>query len=738
MTNDIKNSIVDRPDDKHGEGLNAKQGGNDGDAMTKTEGLMKVGPGPVQQDSASYLTQDCVLVIIMASSIVDKETTIKSFEETHGFNVLGQHTLQLTPTQADILYAYDAKETKPHYQQLYEGWKTSSLSDPVQVLILAKENAVVSFQALVNLQNSTKKKDRMMDPLSVYASMNQDNVKRDIMLLLGTSNNQGDSVSSPAMNDVIDDTVTQIPFETMSGSMQMPILMANSQFQQSENNNMVKSTSDTENNNNNNNKKKDQSTLSTTSALAIPELSSTIVTHTGMIPEKEVVTDDALPLNKTENGDQFLSESDIKADSHEYTVGVITKDIGTESISKPPSPSRTTDANNINSITKDGSKMETNGSSSSSTDGANNSSKMETNSSSKVETSSNIKSGPTPVRLTQSPTSIDGGQQAKLNKKPTTNQRSRDNMQITKKKQSTDTAAKPTTRMVTISGIKTNKTASPPHPPLKSMFRTPTTTPAITATRPTTQTTNKIQPSIASGEPKKKTLRVPRVATLTKPASAPKEENDKPQPTQKKKISSSAIARLSAPTASSARRQQGASTTNSIPATPTITKGHSVTATFRLEQRKTRPSAEKPERLVKPLATRKTRPTTAGTTNNDKKKDTTRKVVAKKDVVDQDLPAIIDTTERVVEDTAIPSPVQVEEKKEMDVTKTEPRSPAESSTTSSRPQTPEQTQQTTATTTDNAKPSLVTLNTTTASNKTPYQKPPAARGNVKDLLSRFM
>ncbi|KAI8081684.1 uncharacterized protein BX664DRAFT_198701 [Halteromyces radiatus] len=117
-----------------------------------------------EQTITAYLSShDCVVVIIMASSIIDKDTTIKGFQQ-NGYNVLQQQSMKLSDEQIDILYAYDEKETKLHYRQLFDGWKKSSQSDQVQVVVLEKENAVQSFLSLVTNQNSTKKKNRMMDP----------------------------------------------------------------------------------------------------------------------------------------------------------------------------------------------------------------------------------------------------------------------------------------------------------------------------------------------------------------------------------------------------------------------------------------------------------------------------------------------------------------------------------------------------------------------------------------------
>ncbi|KAI9309593.1 hypothetical protein BJ944DRAFT_258262 [Cunninghamella echinulata] len=76
------------------------------------------------------------------------------------------------------------------------------VSDKVHVVLIEKENAIQSFQSLLTTQNSTKKKNRIIDPLSIYASTSQENTKRDIEILLKPiwdtylSNNSGETVSS--------------------------------------------------------------------------------------------------------------------------------------------------------------------------------------------------------------------------------------------------------------------------------------------------------------------------------------------------------------------------------------------------------------------------------------------------------------------------------------------------------------------------------------------------------------
>jgi hypothetical protein len=71
---------------------------------------------------SSLTSQDCVLVIIMPSSTIDKHVTIKGLEQD-GYTTLNQQCLQLAPNHIDTLYTYDPNTTKPHYQQLYDGWK---------------------------------------------------------------------------------------------------------------------------------------------------------------------------------------------------------------------------------------------------------------------------------------------------------------------------------------------------------------------------------------------------------------------------------------------------------------------------------------------------------------------------------------------------------------------------------------------------------------------------------------
>ncbi|ORZ22008.1 hypothetical protein BCR42DRAFT_160844 [Absidia repens] len=264
MTIENKNPTVDMTSDFQHEGRDTKTSENNGTtnsnasltsaAATAAKGTIeqrdsgenqtqnKIASGGTSEQAGpqnttmaattSYLAQDCVLIIIMASSTVNKDTTIEKIKQK-GYSVLGQHSLQLSSKHTSTLYAYNKLDTKPHYQKLYDRWMESSLSDPVQVAILGKENAVQSFQDLAKKQNSTKKNERIMDPDSVYVSTSQDNVKRDIELLFGTqeSNDLGDHVSNATAEDNQDDTVTQTPVENVGGPLEKPISTEESNHQ---------------------------------------------------------------------------------------------------------------------------------------------------------------------------------------------------------------------------------------------------------------------------------------------------------------------------------------------------------------------------------------------------------------------------------------------------------------------------------------------------------------------------
>lgn len=163
-----------------------------------------------------------------------------------------------------------------------------------------------------------------------------------------------------------------------------------------------------------------------------------------------------------------------------------------------------------------------------------------------------------------------------------------------------------------------------PSPPAKSKLRT--TTARSTTSKPTLDkqqddsgnTINKKRGS--TDETKKKINRIPRVAHLatppaTKPSPSPTDDpQDKVK--QKSKITRGSIARLSAPTASSARRRQSTSS----PQAAESTKGTGVTTTVKLDQKKKRsetapgtpiPTSNTPTTIAEPVTTTETTPKAA-------------------------------------------------------------------------------------------------------------------------------
>lgn len=78
------------------------------------------------QSPPSYSLENVILIIIMPNSIIDKDTTLKNIEK-QDFKIIDQHSLQLSSSQVDILYAYEESATKPHYKQLFDDWKKISL-----------------------------------------------------------------------------------------------------------------------------------------------------------------------------------------------------------------------------------------------------------------------------------------------------------------------------------------------------------------------------------------------------------------------------------------------------------------------------------------------------------------------------------------------------------------------------------------------------------------------------------
>ncbi|CAO3607216.1 unnamed protein product [Cunninghamella blakesleeana] len=147
----------------------------------------------------SYSLENAILIIIMPNSIIDKDISLLNIEKQE-FRIIDQQSIQLSSSQIDHLF--EESTIKTHYKQLYDVWKEISLSEKVQVVLLEKENAINEFQTLLTTQNNTKKKNRIIDPLSIYASISQENTKNSIELLLKpvwdrqASNNLGESVSS--------------------------------------------------------------------------------------------------------------------------------------------------------------------------------------------------------------------------------------------------------------------------------------------------------------------------------------------------------------------------------------------------------------------------------------------------------------------------------------------------------------------------------------------------------------
>ncbi|KAI9309592.1 hypothetical protein BJ944DRAFT_77608 [Cunninghamella echinulata] len=74
----------------------------------------------------SYSIDNALLIIIMSNSIIDKDVTIQNIEK-QDYKIIDQHFLQLSPSQVDILYAYEESTTKLHYKQLFDNWKQISL-----------------------------------------------------------------------------------------------------------------------------------------------------------------------------------------------------------------------------------------------------------------------------------------------------------------------------------------------------------------------------------------------------------------------------------------------------------------------------------------------------------------------------------------------------------------------------------------------------------------------------------
>ncbi|ORX50840.1 hypothetical protein DM01DRAFT_1384590 [Hesseltinella vesiculosa] len=127
-----------------------------GDALDKTL--------PNASDGLPANVDDLVVIIVMPSSILSPDVVLHNIATHEQYIVKQQFVYKLSPAQASILYSYDETKTKPYHQTLMNQWKNLSLNDKVTIALLKKPNAATDFQAFINLQNSTKKSKRILDP----------------------------------------------------------------------------------------------------------------------------------------------------------------------------------------------------------------------------------------------------------------------------------------------------------------------------------------------------------------------------------------------------------------------------------------------------------------------------------------------------------------------------------------------------------------------------------------------
>ncbi|CAO3594852.1 unnamed protein product [Absidia cylindrospora] len=712
----------------------------------------------------SYSSQDRVVVIIMASSAIDKGTTVKELQQK-GYHVEQQLSSQLLCHQIDALYAYDGEDIKSHSQQLFDAWKKSSICDPVELVLLEKQNAVKCFKELVTEQRSTEKKIRIMDPDSIYSSNSHEHVKRDIELLFGTkgSNVTGDYLSSATMNNC-DDTVTQTSSDTLGGSIEKSI-SAHSPFATvlPDDTRIAKSSTD---NDITNNQQSLGMTMTTTTATF--NNTSQFDIQPTVLAIRTIDTSSIISSSSGNEAEDIVDENKAKStvnDSYQHTLH--------QSIETPSNKL-------VDNISSSGSNDDTNTKSS----GQGN---QELNTTVPLEskTDSIIDDN---IEITTTTNNVpDGNENQSMVMGSETKKEPSANKYATTKQ----SAHEPSNSKTGKSGIKT--------PPLKSKIR------VTTAARSTTALTKHSGPDDSkkgiSDDIKKNGQRIPRVALLAQQNNKPLATGTEPQQQQvksKTKTTKGAIARLSTPTASSARRRQTSSVAtgpSTAQLTTTSAKGTSVTATLKLDQRKKRLESSTGS-IKNEVSTSNLKTRLAKSSGNNKKIATETNIDSdnKEDDLHQKTPATTDDDKSIKSgdsakeaNDALPTSVQsftdgkqeleqdddassshspqssssslvADDEKKVDDMKTNDidsvteilsQSSAESITTSPLPQTPvrqywqqpQHQERSVPTTTPATTTGLVTLDTV---NATPIrlidyqQNHPVSTNKVKDLLGRFM